>query len=352
MHTIRAIIEKTREYLQIPCVVGHEGPFARYLQADFEALGLNVEVHEGLIAVHGENRYSQIICAHIDRHGLISLGGGEYAYAAQYIKEIKYGEPNQSSRAELMDIINRFEGEEIFAYDGQTGAILNQGIIKACLPFVEDGNAVFKARGSGETRLRDIPIGTPLGYARIAEEKEGLFKGQIDNALSVATVYELFKNGYEGTALLTTEEEIGQSWRHIAEYLKLFEIETQNLFVLDTSPYKNEEPIEKGRVIFRNRDKSEIFNPRMVSAFINRCESLGMLYQIKDEYLLSVGKDVTQLGSTELGRLVQNEKRWNGATIQIPTMMYHTSYETTSPKAIENFYAFLANILIYDRLPL
>jgi hypothetical protein len=54
-----------------------------------------------------------------------------------------------------------------------------------------------------------------------------------------------------------------------------------------------------------------------------------------------------------LGRLIQGTKRkWSGATIQIPTLMYHTSNETTSLQAIDSFYTFLSNILMDDPIDL
>jgi hypothetical protein len=74
---------------------------------------------------------------------------------------------------------------------------------------------------------------------------------------------------------------------------------------------------------------------------------------VKDETLLAKGKTVEQLGSTELGKLIKNTAgRWSGASVQIPTLMYHTSNETTSLAAIGNYYRFLSNILIQDPLPL
>ena len=251
----------------------------------------------------------------------------------------------------MLAILDRFEGEHVYAYDPETLKTIAKGYIESCVPSAETGNSVFTVKGLG-----DIALGMPIAYARPARLEGEYFKGQIDNALSVAMVHALFKNGYQGTALLTCEEEIGKSWVHIADYLKLFEIETQNLLVLDTSPFSFKDPIRTGRVIFRNRDKSEVFNPVLVEALKDRATMMGLMYQIKDEYLRSIGKGTDDLGSTELGRLIQNEcdyegkGRWNGATIQVPTMMYHTSYETTSLQAIENVYTFLENILIVNPL--
>jgi hypothetical protein len=105
-------------------------------------------------------------------------------------------------------------------------------------------------------------------------------------------------------------------------------------------------------VIFRNRDVSETFNPALVTTYKERCQTLGIRFHCKDEYLLSMGKTVEQLGSTELGKLIKNTGgRWSGATVQIPTLMYHTSNETTSLDAVRNYFSFLKNILIDEPLP-
>jgi putative aminopeptidase FrvX len=327
------IIQKTSEYLSMPCVVGHEQFFMDFLKGDLKNLGLSVYETDGILEVHGNAPRNAIICAHIDRHGLISLGDDEYVYAAQYMREIKYGENNKSSREQLESIAKRFEGEKIYAYHPESGEVLSE-------------DALFYVEGLGV-----LEQNIPLAYARQASFENGLLKGQIDNVISIAVIYALFKAGYQGTVLLTCEEEIGKSWIHIASYLDKSRIETQNLIILDTSPYSDQSIIDAGTVILRNRDKSEMFNASLVRLLKDRCDDLKMPVQIKDEYLLAQGKDIGDLGSTELGRLIEGTNgTWSGATVQIPTLMYHTSNETTSTKAIENYYLFLRNILIEDAL--
>ncbi len=344
--SVENIARKTIEYLEIPAVVGHEGLFMDYLIKEFTALGLCVFPHDGLLEIHGKTPLSAIISAHIDRHGLISIGGNEYAYAAQYMKEIKYGEPNISSKVILENIIDRFVGEILYAYDSQTGETLGKGEIELCSKLTDTGEAIFRVKG-----MEDVKPETPLGYDRKATYQNGQLSGQIDNAVSIATVHELFKNGYQGTALLTIEEEIGKSWIPIAMFLEEYQLETKNLLILDTSPYQNEDFLGEGRVIFRNRDFSEVFNPDLLPILIATCESLGLPYQIKDEYLLSQGKTVEQLGSTELGRLIQaTDNYWTGTTVQLPTISYHTSNETTSNDALRSFFTFLKHILIDEPL--
>ncbi|GJL85516.1 MAG: peptidase M42 [Micavibrio sp.] len=345
--TADSIIEKTIEYLTIPAVVGFEQVFLKHLQEDFKKMGLSVFNIDGVLSVAGKDPSSAIICAHVDRHGLISLGNGEYAYAAQYIKEIKYGENNRSSYEVLEAISERFVDEIVYAYDPETGQNLGQGRIQASRSSMQNGDSIFHVHD-----MPHVDVDIPLAYERSARKENGHLKGQIDNALSLGVVHALFANGFEGTALLTTEEEIGKSWIHIMNYMKTNNIESKDLLVLDTSPYNiNSEPIEKAMVIFRNRDKSEIFNPALVSKLKDRCEALGLPFQVKDEYMIEQGRSVDEFGSTELGRLVAgSEGRWNGATVQIPTHAYHTSNETTTGLAILNCYNFLHNILVEDNI--
>jgi putative aminopeptidase FrvX len=343
---VESIIAKTMEYLSIPSVVGSERFFLNYLYNDFSAMGLSVFKHPGLLEVHGDDPGSAILCAHIDRHGLVSLGNGEYVYAAQYIREIKYGEENKASQKELKNITGRFDGETVFAYDPDTGQKLGSGVIETCENCILNGDAIFHVRGMDVAGLN-----IPLAYARTAKEENGRIKGQIDNAISLGVIHQLFANGFQGTVLLSTEEEIGKSWTHVAAWLESHNVNTRALLVIDTSPYVDPEPIETGRVILRNRDMSETFNPALVKELKERCEDMELPFQFKDEMLLASGKVIEQLGSTELGRVIQKtNRRWSGATVQIPTLAYHTSNETTTREAIKNYYTLLHNILIQDPL--
>ena len=206
---IDCIIAKTAEYLSVPSVVGHEGPFLDFLERDFKALGLQVYKTKQYISVCGEDPLSACLCAHLDRHGLISIGGEEYVYAAQYMKEVKYGENNRLAIDQIQSITERFEGEMIYAYDPVSGERIGEGRIEACDALELGGDALF--------HVPDMPAidqGIPLAYARTACFENGRLRGQIDNALSLAVIYALFRDGFQGTAILSTEEEIGKSWLH------------------------------------------------------------------------------------------------------------------------------------------
>ncbi|MCB1533017.1 MAG: hypothetical protein KDJ35_09140 [Alphaproteobacteria bacterium] len=341
---IESIIAKTMEYLSIPSVVGFEHFFMHFLQNDFEKLGLQAVEYPGLLEVRGSDPNAAIICAHIDRHGLVSLGDGEYAYAAQYIREIKYGEPHKSSQKELKAIAKRFKDERVFAYHPETNARLGEGTISVCETCIDEGDSIFYVNN-----IEKLDADIPVAYARTARAENNQIRGQIDNTLSIGVVYALFKAGFQGTAYLTTEEEIGKSWVHISNHLESENIETKDLIVIDTSPYLDHSPLREGTVIFRNRDRFSIFNSNLTERFVNRCEKLGIPYQIKDIDLMAAGKEIEELGSTELGRLIsERDARWSGTTVQVPTTMYHTSNETTTRRAIRNYFRFLKNILIDD----
>ncbi len=336
------VVAKTIEYLAIPSVVGHEKLFLQYLEKDFKNLGLTVVRHNGALEISGNAPQSTIISAHVDRHGLISIGEGKYAYAAEQVKRQKYKEGHTSSQTILHAISDRFEDEVVYAYNPVTGDRLGEGVIRDCDPCIAAGHAIFFIDG-----MDDMPKDTPIAYGRTAISDGKVLKGQIDNVVSLGVIYTLFQNGFQGTALVTCEEEIGKSWIHITDWLEKKNIETKELVILDTSPYRETAPVDGGVIVLRNRDKSEKFNPILVEKIKQRCTDLLMPFQIKDEYFLSMGLEIKDLGSTELGRIVQNSSgRWSGATVQIPTTEYHTSYETTSREAIENFYAILQNILV------
>jgi putative aminopeptidase FrvX len=338
------VVLKTIEYLAVPSVVGHEQHFLRFLEEDFKNLGLSVKKHDGLLEISGAKPQSNIICAHVDRHGLISMGDGQYGYAAQYVRRHKYNEESKYVDKTLEAISARFDDEIVFAYNPETGEKMGEGIIKRCTPCMEEGNSYFSVDG-----MEVVPKDIPLAYARSARSNGKLLKGQIDNVVSLGVIYVLFQNGYQGTALLSCEEEIGKSWIHITNWLQKQKIETKNLFILDTSPYRETDQVNNNMVVLRNRDKSGIFNADLTNKIKMRCAFLHLPFQVKDEYFMDKGLDIPDLGSTELGKIVLNsENRWSGATIQIPTIEYHTSYETTTRGCIESYYALLQNILVND----
>lgn len=338
------VVLKTAEYLKIPSVVGFEQHFLNYLKNDFEQLGLTTTMHKGLLEVSGQAPFSNIITAHTDRHGLLSLPNNEYAYAAEIIKQRKYDEDSKATRQTLDAIRQRFVGEDVIAYNPETGETIAEGTIQKVR--IDQDDHIFSIFG-----LSDLDQNTPVAYARSTEVLDDYLKGQIDNVVSLGLIYVLYQNGYQGTALLTTEEEIGKSWRYLNKWLDANAPNNQNLFVLDTSPYRENKPIKEHLITLRYRDKSGVFNKDLTDKIMERCDNLSLPYQVKDQYFLDQGLEIKDLGSTELGRLVmETQGNQNGCTIQVPTTEYHTSYETTSKGCIENVYRLLSDILLRNPL--
>lgn len=62
-------------------------------------------------------------------------------------------------------------------------------------------------------------------------------------------------------------------------------------------------------------------------------------YHFKDEYIKNLQKQNNtkgSLGVTELGRIIEASKNSiQGATLQVPTIGYHTISESTSKKSVE-----------------
>ncbi len=338
------VVAKTVEYLAVPSVVGFEKHFIKFLKNDFENLGLTVVEHNGVLEVTGRDPKAAIISAHIDRHGIISRGNHQFGYAAEYMKETKYDQDKTPTERMIDAIGDRFNGEKVYAYDPQTGDKLGEGVISDSGPRVIDKDCIFTLYG-----MPDLPEGIPVAYARTAVSDGDVFKGQIDNVVSLGVIYCLFQNGFQGTALLTCEEEIGKSWVHITNWLEAKKIETKELVIIDTSPYREVAPIEMGAVVLRNRDKNAVFDETFTAKIKQRCIDKLIPFQFKDEYLTQLGVETKGLGSTELGRIVEKSNgRWSGTSIQIPTTEYHTSYETTNRDSIENFYFILQNILVNE----
>lgn len=342
-HIVSKIITKTDEYLKVPSVVGHEKPFLDHLRQEYEALGYAVIRADNIVAVSGNDPDSVYLSAHVDRHGILSIGNGDYRYAAHAVKNYKYDEDTNSTNMSLLqNICTQFEAEKIYAYGRWSGDVIASGGVEECHFCTMRSNLIFNIED-----MDDMPEGIPVAYAHDCVEKGDYIAGQLDNALSVAVISGLFEAGFQGTAIFTAEEEIGKSWKHLAGFMQSHDIETDRLIVLDTSPYDTSDYADAGKIVLRNRDSLGVFNASMVNGLKKTCEALNLAFDVKDETLTALGKKENQLGRTELGRLIHEHKnRWSGATVQIPTFNYHTNNESTTRLAICNVMGLLAEYCI------
>ena len=312
------------------------------MRDEYRALGYTVIRDDNIVAVSGGKPDSAYLSAHIDRHGILSIGKGDYRYAAHAVKNYKYDEDTASETlSSLEGVCEQFKSEHVYAYGRWSGDVISKGQVKLCHYCTKRSNLVFKMG-----KMDKMPEGIPIAYHHDALEKDGYISGQIDNAISVGLIYGLFKAGFQGTAFFTAEEEIGKSWKHLSNFLNKKNIETDKLIVLDTSPYNNSEQADSGTVILRNKDSFGKFNASLVQDLKQSCIALDLPFDMKDETLLAQGKSDSQLGRTELGRLIhENNGRWTGATAQIPTFNYHTNNESTTKLALGNILRLLNEYL-------
>ncbi|MDA3855618.1 MAG: hypothetical protein PF569_05130, partial [Candidatus Woesearchaeota archaeon] len=159
--------------------------------------------------------------------------------------------------------------------------------------------------------------------------KDDLFFGQIDNVISVAVLYYILKNfDFKQEIIFTTGEEIGVSYQNVLEYMK-DKKEILDIITLDTSPYENFNNKKVGFLTLRKGDENGKFNIELVN----------QIEKILIENSVSINFKSSKKGITELGRMSsESNGKLNGATIQLPTMNYHTTYETSTMKSLENYF--------------
>ena len=174
--------------------------------------------------------------------------------------------------------------------------------------------------------------------------------GQLDNILTTAALVHLFEGGFQGTAFFTAQEEAGKSWRYLLEWFRRFGGSTNQLIVVDTSPYPDLPTAAQQNLILRHKDANAVFNPRLTERLMAECQNLGLSYQFKDTYveaqnakLIANGDAPYSLGATELGRIISASNGLvDGTTLQIPSSGYHTMQESAPLSSVAGFLRMLA----------
>lgn len=323
--------------VRYPSVVSTEHSFFRHLQRELEERGAHVSWYEGVLVAHGQRPKSQFFSAHIDRHGLICTGPNEFQYAA-FVAGSRSDLLGNSVSEELMQqIVNRFEGEKVYAYEPWSGAYRGTGEI--CQAYICEfrNNLIFEVNG-----LEHVVAGTPVAFRDKLSLDLNSVSGQLDNVLTAAVLVYLFEIGYQGTAFFTAQEEAGKSWRYLLEWFRRFGGSTNQLIVLDTSPFPDFESACKQQLVLRNKDANATFNVALTQKLDAICQQLGITAQYKDLFVEeqnrikeTQGELPTTIGSTELGRVIAASNGLvDGTTLQVPSSGYHTMNERASKDAI------------------
>jgi putative aminopeptidase FrvX len=359
--SLQKIIEKTGELIKVPSVTGFEGSFLKYLTDDFRKKGYEVKnCGDNFLVVSRKGAKNPVLLtAHTDRHGLVLHMNSEFEYAAHYMKRFN-GMKVTDSESLLKEIGERFVGEQVYVYNDfdLSGTIFGEGVVKSASFHLENKKVSFKIEGfkglSPEFHLISSMASLPVAFKSELKQEGGTISSQIDNVISVALVYQLLEDGFDGEVLFSTQEEIGRSYLQIIDYLANERKATsfQQIVTIDTTPYADSRAITAGLVVLRNKDQHGIFNPDLVSRLRGACEEAGIRYEMKDEVIeaqnktIAAGQKPKKLGSTELGRIIEDTQgRFNGSTVQLPSINYHTNHEATSELALGNCYSLLKAVL-------
>lgn len=323
--------------VKTPAVVGNERVFLRLLERECESMGLRTVQYEGVLEVCGTKDTDIMLSAHVDRNGLVCTGPNEFQYAAF---SARYGadlDGTSVSERLLGSIEKRFINHSVVAYDPWTGAYIGQSTITDSFISQEQNNLIFNI-----DEIEGVTPGVPLAYNDELTIEDNWISAQLDNVFSVAVILHLYRQGYQGRALFTCEEEAGKSWRYLRAYFRRRNQMPQHLLVLDTSPVNSKQDATDIDVVLRNRDISAEFNAEFTAQLVTICEDSGANYIKKDEYVA----DPSALGHTELGRLIKgSEGSMTGTTFQFPTTNYHTAQESYDMSSFETALSVLKTIL-------
>jgi len=334
-----------KQLIRIPSVVGAEQPFFMFIKRELEERAIKVEYYDGVLVAKGENPQSGYISAHADRHGLVCTGHNEFQYAAFIAKNKADLTGDSNSEQLLHNFTARFVAERVQAYQPWSGTYLGLGAIKDAFLCERRNNIIFKIDG-----FDYLTPGMPIAFTDKLDIKDDLISAQLDNVISVAMIIYMYAIGYQGTAFFTASEEAGRSWRFLLEWFRRFDIKTDELLVLDTSPYPTLEELRDIDIVLRHRDSNAVFRSPLKDRIKKIAIKEKINFNFKDTYLknkMQKNKTVRSLGTTELGRLIFATKgEIQGTTLQIPTIGYHTVNETTTKRAVESMIKVLQKLYI------
>jgi putative aminopeptidase FrvX len=348
MSSVSTLVDLLKSLMRSPSVVGAEQSFFRVLQRELEERGAKVSWYEGVLVASGGRPDSTMFSAHIDRHGLICTGPNEFQYAA-FVAGARSDLLGNSVSEEMMTTIgDRFDdGSPVYAYEPWSGSYLGAGRINGASICEYRHNLIFEVQG-----LEHLVAGTPVAFSDRLRITQDSFIGQLDNVLTAAILVYLFEIGFQGTAFFTAQEEAGRSWRYLLEWFRRFGGSTNQLIVLDTSPYPTADEAARQQVALRRRDANATFNEALTRQLEELCHSEHIAFSYKDRHiaeanqrLAAEGRKLRSLGSTEMGRIIAASNGLvDGTTLQIPTTGYHTMNETASIASVEAFIRLLKTV--------
>jgi putative aminopeptidase FrvX len=340
---MQRLLDILQNLIRIPSVTGYEHSFFISIKRELEQRGITTKYYDGLLVATGSKPVSGYISAHSDRHGLVCTGENEFQYAAYVLKNRADLEGNSVSEQTYQDLVDRFCKQQVFSYDARNGLYEAMGFIKDAYLCPRRSNMIFDIEG-----LQEVSANTPVAFNDTLKKDGKYLSAQLDNVISVAVIIYLYEIGFEGTAFFSASEEAGKSWRYLLEWFKRYDVTTRSLLVLDTSSFGSKEDLEQIDIVLRHKDANSAFNDQFTSQLEEISNALSLKHIYKDDYILKRNPKKT-IGSTELGRLIKGSgEAISGTTLQIPTINYHTTSETTTVDALKSVIAVLCSLYTLD----
>jgi len=336
-NNINKILSLVEEFLKVPSIIGFESLFLKYLNdkiSKFEG-DYSLNLNEEYLIIKPKKNYNKytsfgkrekiIFSAHVDRHGFILNEDDEIEYLAYYLKKKNGLKFKRDIYDFYLSCGQRHTHDFIYSFDKNLGNINDKYFIERFNLDWKNKLVTFevdKKINSNKDKLFMLNPELKL--------KDKYFFGQIDNVISVAVlVYLLEKNKIQNEIIFTTKEEIGFSYKNVLKYLNKIKVENSiKIITLDTSPYENFKDKKNGFLVLREGDENGSFDLDLINDLKKKLEYLGIPFYFKS----------SNNGMTELGRISSESKGvFNGATLQLPTLNYHTTYETATIESLENY---------------
>ncbi|MFC1697141.1 hypothetical protein ACFL1H_02315 [Nanoarchaeota archaeon] len=302
------ILNFIKEGLKIPSITSKTKEFEDYITNKFTELGYNVKNQDNIIILQSKtNPNKQCFCAHLDRIGLIKTND-HYEYSSLYLKK-KLKKLDKKGKNYFNEIINWFK-KGTYSFKDKIYKIIDSKIdvIDQSIKFTIDSKHPF------------------LTLNNTLKVKDNKIIGQLDNIISIAVLYDICnKENFQGTILLSNNEEIGESYKNIERIVKKLNLPKKELIVLDTSTEISDKEFEKGYIMINSKELG----------YDNNQELYKKITQIAKENMIPFKSNIDNSFS-ELYQIIIHTKL-NGISVRIPRKKFHTSNETTSLKCLKNY---------------
>ena len=312
----------------IPSVTNFEIPLYNFINK-FSFDRYEKILDENYIAFLPEGyKGDMLISIHIDRLGIVF--DKYFTYSNYY----GYSLINKKYKPSLI-FGKRFINEKMVAYDIQ-GNKIGEGEVIDC-SIKENEKLVFEIEGLNSKKLNSP---TPVSYKNNIIIKDDELEGQLDNAISIALAYFLLIDEIQCPILFTTQEEIGKSWEYVYDFMKKQKINT--VITIDTTNIEGLSDFNSTDIVFRTSDDLADFNLSLIEKFIDISKKQNLRYFLKTKNpQQSEIKTITEVGHI----IKESENKLNGASIQFPTIKYHTNRETVKIKSINSIFFFIKDYL-------